>query len=521
MPICILKAPFLVESMTTKPSSSKKPIPMLAAAIVGLAVIAAVIFVFQNEFTLDNPILPAAQPRLVYSNFADSSQQANFQSASASPYLTIYNGNLASVSQSFDAQLTSGENSISFTQIPSQIIPASVFVLASNPGTQILKQEYLFDTFSSEALLQRHLGKSITLSIDNGNTVQELTGILRSYQGDIILETSNGIQSIARSSIVSTRFSDSSNLSTQPSLVWDIRSTSPGTQSLNLSYLTNGVDWQTNYAIDYDEDTSSIDLRAWADVSNNTDFAFDNAKLSLVAGTINRALSVSPYYYREKAVYADAYGGATAEASAPAPAFDSVGVSEYHRYDLAFPTTIKSHSSQQLNLLEAENIPVTRELVFDSYSAGAVQATLTFKNEKSKGLGVALPAGTARVYASVANFGQTFVGEDSVDNAPADKEVKLDIGEVFDVRGERKVLDTSYPSKNCTLNRVEVKLTNAKSKAESVKVVEHTYGDTTISNNNFPYTVKDAQTFEFVISVPANGSQTLNFSANSCYPIYN
>ncbi|QQR92637.1 MAG: DUF4139 domain-containing protein [Candidatus Iainarchaeum archaeon] len=505
--------------MTTKsPSSTKKPIPMLAAAIVGLAVIAAVIFVFQNEFTLDNPILPAAQPRLVYSNFAASSEQANFQSSTGAPYVTIYNGNLASVSQSFNAQLTSGENEITYTDIPSQIIPASVFVLAPNANTQILKQEYIFDTYSSEALLQRHLGQTITLVVDNGNSVQEITGILRSYQGDIILETGSGVQSISRGSIVSTKFSDATGLNTQPSLVWNIQTTAPGSQALNLSYLTNGVDWQTNYAIDYDEATSSIDLRAWADVSNNTDYGFDNAKLSLVAGTINRASPAYPEYYGGKGAYASADAGI---ASAPAPSFTASSVSEYHRYDLAFPTSIKSHSSQQLNLLEAENIPVTRELVFDSYSAGAVQATLTFKNNTAGGLGVALPAGTARVYTAVKNFGQTFVGEDTVENTPADKEVKLDIGEVFDVRGERKVLDTSYPSKNCTLNRVEVKLTNSKSVSETVKVVEHTYGDTTISNNNFPYTVKDAQTYEFVISVPANGSQTLNFSANSCYPIYN
>lgn len=506
--------------MTTKTPPSKKTIPTLAAAIVGLAIIAAVIFAFQNELTLDNPILPAAQPRLVYSNFAVSDEQANFQSTGNAPYLTIYNGNLASVSQSFNAQLVSGDNEISYTQIPSQIIPASVFVIDPTSGTQILKQQYVFDTFSSEALLQRHLGQAITLSIENGTAVQEVTGILRSYQGDIILETGSGIQSISRGNIISMKFSDSTGLSTQPSLVWNIQTTAPGSHTLNLSYLTNGVDWKTNYAIDYDEATSSIDLRAWADVSNNTDFEFENAKLSLVAGTVNRATpEYQPYYYRGKEAY-DSAGG-IAVASAPAPAFDAVQVSEYHRYDLAFPTSIKSNSSQQLNLLEAENVPVTRELVFDSYSAGAVQATLTFKNETSKGLGVALPSGTARVYTSVPNFGQTFVGEDLVENTPADKEVKLDIGEVFDVRGERKVLDTSYPSKNCTMNRVEVKLTNAKSKAETVKVVEHTYGDTTISNNNLPYTVKDAQTFEFNVNVPANSSQTLTFNANSCYPIYN
>jgi hypothetical protein len=107
-----------------------------------------------------------------------------------------------------------------------------------------------------------------------------------------------------------------------------------------------------------------------------------------------------------------------------------------------------------------------------------------------------------------------------VENIPQDKEVKLQIGEVFDVRGERKVIDTSYPSKGCTINNVEYKLTNAKSKVENVKVVEHAYGDTVISGNNFPYTVKDAQTFEFVISIPANGNQTLRFSEKSCYPTY-
>ncbi len=513
-----IKSPAPFPTMTTKtPTPPKKTTPVLAAAIVGLAVIAAVLFIFQNEFSFDNPILPSAQPRLVYSNFSDSTQQANFQSATGSPYLTIYNGNLASVSQSFQSLLSSGENEISYTQIPSQIIPASIFVTDTDASTQILKQEYVFDTFSSDALLQRHLGEGITLVLDSGDAVQEVSGTLRSSQGDIILETSSGIQSVSRGSIISMKFSDASGLSTQPSLVWNLTTSTPGNHTLNLSYLTNGLDWQTNYAIDYDETTSTLDLRAWADVSNNTDFGFDNAKLSLVAGTINRASPAYPEYYGGKGLYASADASV---ASASAPSFTASSVSEYHRYDLAFPTTIKSHSSQQLNLLEAENIPVTRELVFDSYSAGAVQATLIFKNTKTTGLGVALPAGTARVYTQVSNFGKTFVGEDAVENVPEDKEVKLQIGEVFDVRGERKVIDTSYPSKGCTLNNVEYKLTNAKSKVENVKVVEHTYGDTIISSNNFPYVVKDAQTFEFVISIPANGNQTLKFSEKSCYPQY-
>src|SRR6202008_2575741 len=80
------------------------------------------------------------------------------------------------------------------------------------------------------------------------------------------------------------------------------------------------------------------------------------------------------------------------------------------------------------------NIP--RETIRES-----VKVFIEFRNSSDNKLGMPLPAGTVRLYKKDDSGGQQFLGEDNIRHTPADEEVSLKVGEVFDVVADRKQMD--------------------------------------------------------------------------------
>ena len=59
------------------------------------------------------------------------------------------------------------------------------------------------------------------------------------------------------------------------------------------SYETTGMTWWTDYNIIYDESRDcSMDLSAWVSIINQSGAGFEDARLKLIAGDVNRAQNV-------------------------------------------------------------------------------------------------------------------------------------------------------------------------------------------------------------------------------------
>jgi len=101
-----------------------------------------------------------------------------------------------------------------------------------------------------------------------------------------------------------------------------------------------------------------------------------------------------------------------------------------------------------------------------------VAATLRFKNDKASGLGIALPAGRVRMF-----DGKDFLGEAPLGHTAAGQDVALTIGEVFDLKAERKREDFQLDRAGRTMSeRISITLRNAKPQAANVRVTASSAG---------------------------------------------
>src|SRR5437879_9164396 len=189
-------------------------------------------------------------------------------------------------------------------------------------------------------------------------------------------------------------------------------------------------------------DTRS-DLTGSVTLDNRSGGTYPNAALKLVAGDINRATDPRREgRVLEKAAMASPASNASRD-------FREETFFEYHLYSLDGRTTIKDHQTKQLSLMSAAEVPVDKHFIY--YGAADYYRTsyglpvsnqklgvhLELKNSKENRLGVPLPKGRVRVYKADASGSQQLIGEDWIDHPPKDEQVRIKMGEAFDVVGDR------------------------------------------------------------------------------------
>ena len=142
--------------------------------------------------------------------------------------------------------------------------------------------------------------------------------------------------------------------------------------------------------------------------------------------------------------------------------------------------------------------------------AQPVMATLRFKNGKAEGLGLPLPAGRVRMF-----DGKDFLGEATIGHTPANQDVALAIGNVFDLTAERTREDFQLDREGRTMTeRVSVTLKNAKSTAATVRVTERLsrWTDWEMVNSSERFEKRNAQTVSFDVAIPAGGETKLTYT---------
>ena len=415
--------------------------------------------------------------------------------------ITVYGDNLTLIKEKRKLDLKIGVHSVEYTNVTSQIDPTSVLVEDPiNKKTAMLEQQYGYDLASRPNLLDRYVGKEIQVTDREGKTD---TGKLLSHdEKGVVLERNDG--SVVALDASKMEFSNASGLLTKPTLVWQIYSPTAGKRGLLISYLTGGLSWKANYIVKVNADYTEADIKSWVSIDNKTGTNFENAKLKLVAGDINRILTSQPRNVEYKAALAT-----------PKGSFTKGTLFEYHLYTLEKPTNLKNNQIKQLSLLSADSVPVRKELVFDGQRDDKIRTIIHIDNSEVKGLGIPLPKGIIRVYGADSEGQLQFLGEDQIDHTPKDKEIKLTVGYSFDVTGKRT--QTNYERVTDDLERTSynIELNNSKSEAQDVVVVEHLYGDWQILDISDKYEKIDAFTIEFRVSVPANVKKTVSYTVEN------
>jgi len=440
--------------------------------------------------------------------------------------LAVYNQDLALVKDRRSLDLSKGLNEVRFVDVAALIDPTSVHFrsLTDPTGTAVLEQNYEYDIVGSAKLLSKYVDQEISVVTQDG---QKYTGTLLSGADDVILQDAEGKVTVLKLDQVK-EFSFPAlpeGLITRPTLVWQVQSAQGGAQDVEVTYLTNGVNWQANYIVVLADDEKSIDLDGWVTLDNRSGTSYEDAKLKLIAGDINRAPSQD--YVVEKMVLEEA-------TATPAPQVAERGFFEYHLYEVQRPVTVKDQQTKQIEFVTASDVPADKFFVYDgaqlyyggyyqpiedpSYGISSnteVRVMLEFTNGEEEGLGVPLPKGTLRVYKKDVDGSTLLIGEDSIDHTPKDEQVRLYIGDAFDIVGERIQTDFKVNSDDDWMEEsYQITLRNHKEEDIEVRVVEHMFrwSEWKILEASHEYEKQDAQTIEFRVPVKADGETVVTYT---------
>ena len=204
--------------------------------------------------------------------------------------VTIYNDNLALVKDQRKVELDSGLNSLALRDVSAQIRPETALLRSLTvPGSlEILEQNFDFDLLTPEKMLEKYVGKTVSIIRTNTATGVETTeqAQVLSANNGVVLKIGDRIETGIPGRIV---YDDvPNNLRDRPTLVVQLQNKGVSSQNVELSYLTDGLGWKADYVAELNAAEDKLDLSGWVTLTNTSGTAYRTAKLQLVAGDVNQ-----------------------------------------------------------------------------------------------------------------------------------------------------------------------------------------------------------------------------------------
>ncbi len=478
------------------------------------------------------------------------------------PSLTIYNADFAVVRQELPLDLKSGENPINVSDITMHLEPDSVILRdpAGKHNLHVLEQNYRADPISESLLLSLYEGKTIDFEVGSGPGMQIVKGkVIRSgytphsdfamnrygqnyYQaqmavagatGQPIIEVNGQLRFSLPGTPVFPSLTDDTIL--KPRLEWLLATDKPGKFPAELSYVTGGMSWQADYNIVAPEKGDLVDIVGWITMDNQTGRTFENARIKLMAGDVNKIQQ----------------GGVVAGAMKVAMASEAVDVvgppvtekvfDEYHLYTLERSTTLRDRETKQVEFIHAASVTTKQVYIYDGakidpnryngwnfdnirndHSFGTesnpkIWVVREFVNSQANHLGMPLPKGRVRFYRRNDDGQVEFTGENTIDHTPKDETIRIYTGNAFDITGERHRTNyTVEAGKSAATETFQIVVRNHKKEAVQVRVVEHLYRGKNweLVSKSDDYEKKDSQTIEFPVTIQPDGQKMISYTAH-------
>jgi hypothetical protein len=452
---------------------------------------------------------------IVSVTLADPVERISTQADQRGLNVTIYNGGASLIHDHRRLTFVKGLNRIAWRDVSGMLDPTSAVVrsLTSVGELAVVEQNFDFSLLTPTSLLAKYVGRNVTVIHDvaiPGYPRRERARLLSNNDG-IVLQYADRIETtLDGSHLVFDAIPG--DLRDRPTLLLDLESSHSGPEDVDLAYMSSGLGWQADYVGTVSADKTLMDLNGLVTLTNTSGTTYPNARLQLVAGNVN--LGTPP-------IQQDTYSVAAPMAQ---PQMQQENYFEYHLYTLGRPTTIANGQTKQVALLAAHNVPIKETLELrgsDSYYSNAnadlgaklpVGAYVTFTN-KGGDLGIPLPGGLVRLYANDSHGTSQFLGSDRIDHTPKNEDVRLHVGDSFDVTANKKQTDFKAIG-NCTYeSSYDIRLANAKDIPQVVDVVEPIPGDWKILTENFPHEKTSSATSTWHIRVLADSNTTLTYSA--------
>lgn len=426
--------------------------------------------------------------------------------------------------------LAAGVSRVEYPNVAAMIDPTTVsFQSLTAPGsTAVLEQNFEFDLSDPNKLLQKYVGRRVTLRLKRGpgGNSDVITGRLLSAapgsayvvstadpQTPIVIQGFENVDSIRLADI-------ETGLVTRPTLNWKVSSQQAGDHEVEVSYQTDGLTWRADYAVVLSPDEKSGALSAWVTAVNTSGIAYRDAMLKLIAGNVHR---YSRWGREQDGLFSSSSTGMTES-----------GFFDYHLYALSRPTTLPNDSMKQIELFDARhNVPVEKSYVFvgaegtwsltgdpnlePNFGLGKsarVDVYVKLHNGQAQNLGLPLPAGRVRVYKlDPGDSKPEFVGEDVIQHTAKDEDALVRLGSAFDIVGERTQSDFKVGARSA-VESFQIKLRNHKNSAVHVIVKETLYRwvNWEITQSSDKWEKQDYRTIYIPVDVPPNEEKVVTYT---------
>jgi len=461
--------------------------------------------------------------------------------------LTIYNQNLSLIREERTISFAKGLGRVIIPDIPATIDGTSLhFLSLTDPAAvRVLEQNYQFDLVHQAKLLERYLGKQVefvrtdpetkkTYSVfgkllSTGYVQQAQYGgaVTYNYSGGMIAEVNGKVEVNPDGRLVLPSLPE--GLILKPQLEWLVNSTKEGQHRAEISYLAGALSWNCNYVALLAKGGGKLDMTGWVTLTNNSGTSFRNAGLKLVAGDVN--------IVKQEIGGAMRMAKSMAVADAAEPQFKQTELFEYKLYSLQRRTDLQNNETKQIELTSGNGIPSKKVFIYDgladqwrmwhnnySYrSQGSfgqqsntkVGTFVTFRNDDKSGLGIPLPKGKVRVYQRDDDGKEQFIGEDEIDHTPKNEEVRLYLGNAFDIVGERAQKDfKSFANGRVVEETVEIKVRNHKAESAEVQIYEHPWrwNQWEIVNASGEWTKVDQSTLKFPVKIGKDEEKVVRYT---------
>jgi len=440
-------------------------------------------------------------------------------------HLTVYNNNLAMVREVREAMLPEGPLKLEVLDVPATLLPESVQArsLTDPASFYVWGQSYNQNVADPSSLLEYFVGKKIKVMKWNEyqDRKETLEATLLSTAGGPAYQIGEEIYLDYDGTKILPGLPEGFVL--KPALSWDAVSSDARKHEIEMSYLASGFGWHMDYILSLDENGAG-DLSAWATITNASGTAFENAHLKLVAGQINQT---APRYPEAKMMMRSGAPMAM-DGMIGAPSFQEAALFDYHAYTLSEPVSLADRESRQVAYLKPRAIETEKiyRMESGSYYYGQryapdgqrqpVSVYFRLENREDRGLGLALPQGTVRMYLKNAETAD-FIGEDNIPHLGVSDFRELRAGEAFDVTARRRQIDYRQITTKSFEAEWEVKLQNKKKEETEIQVIESLPAAWEILSESHPSEKISASSVSYRIKVPAKGEAVLTYRVRVGY----
>ena len=474
-------------------------------------------------------------------------------------------GGFAVITETRRVTIPAGRSRLRFVGVVDGIIPESAIV-SGLPGGVIEKNRDAA-LLSPSSLMRAARGKTITLKRTNRATGKsELVSgeIISASDQGVLFRTASGVEALRCSGLPETfRYSrDAEGLSAQPVLSVQTRAAKPITATVTLTYIAEQFDWSANYTAQLNPDGKTMALGGWITLANGNSVSLGNAHTQIVAGGLNREY-VERFINRQPQVIARCWpqqrtsdvplkpGRPYALANPLLPSNgdyerwnDEISVTAQRRqvslqpvpvaaapvmlaappppeqlgdlklYTVPQRTTVAAMQMKQTRLIEQQGVPFERvykatsnAVAYGEQENVSAFAVLRTFNDKAHNLGLPLPSGSFLIQQD--QFGRTMlVGEPSLADTAEGEKVELALGQASDITVTRRTLRRSDKNQDA-----EITISNAGTSAIAFELNLNVWGTQRITKSDRPYERRNGRPL-FVLSVPANGTVTLQFTSS-------